>query len=210
MRRESSFTQTGGKITISRRGAGLAAVSIAVLLWTSAAPAQAARELSIGAHFTHYLFDADYFGIGNGSGADIVVRCEIGRFFWVENRLGGYAASQDGTSIRGISGQLGIITFLPYLIPYRPTLRAGLALLTCNPVVSPPVPSFTPSQTVLYGLFGGGMSWSIRSRVQIEFGADLLITPYQYRVYTFQRQYVEASRERFIHAAFTLGATYAF
>lgn len=208
--RKGTMVRNGFTGFRARRAAALAAILIAIGPPPAGSASPAARKLSAGLYPSFYLFGGDYFGIGRGAGADLVLRCEIGSFFYLENRLGGYAASQDGISVRGLNGQLGVITFLPYLIPYRPSLRAGVALMTCDPVVSKPVETFRPSQTVLYLVAGSGVAWSVRSRLQLEFGADVLITPYRYRVYNFYRQYVDVSEERFIHAAFTLGASYTF
>lgn len=168
------------------------------------------RRISVGFSPAFYIFDGSYWSIGGGYGADVVIRCEIVNNLFVENRLGGYGGSQDGSGITGFNGQIGIIHFFPYLIPHRPSFRAGFAFMTVNPVVSEPVETFRPSQTILYFVTGIGITWSLREYFQLEFGADLLVSPYRYRVYDFHRQYVESIDKRFLHGAFTVGASYVF
>jgi len=144
-------------------------------------------------------------------GLDPVRRRSAGRqnvFF--ENRLGGYAARQDNTNITGFNGQVGVMAFLPYWIPYRPSFRLALALMTANPVISEPVREFRPSQTVFYFVAGVGITRSLSADFQIEAGADILFSPYNYRVYEFYRQYVEVRETRFTHLAFFIGASYTF
>jgi len=197
-----------------RAAVGSICVAVMVAVATCTMPAQShgqeMRRISAGFSPSFYLFDGSYWGIGGGYGADIVIRCEIVNNLFVENRLGGYGGSQDGAGITGFNGQIGIIHFFPYWIPNRPSFRAGFAFMTVNPVVSEPVETFRPSQTILYFATGVGITWSLREYFQLEFGADLFISPYRYRVYSFHRQYVEATEERFIHAAFTIGANYMF
>ncbi len=176
----------------------------------SGAGAQEMRRLNAGLLPVFYLFDNDYFGIGNGVGTDIVLRYEIRQNVFFENRLGGYAARQDNTNITGFNGQLGVMAFLPYWIPYRPTFRLALALMTADPVISEPVREFRPSQTVFYIVAGVGITRSINADFQIEAGADILFSPYNYRVYDFYRQYVEVRETRFTHLAFFIGASYTF
>ncbi len=176
----------------------------------SGAGAQETRRLNVGLLPVFYLFDNDYFGIGNGGGADIVLRYEIRQNVFFENRLGGYAAGQDGHNITGFNGQVGVMTFFPVWIPYRPSARLALALITANPVVSEPVQEFRPSQTLLYFVAGVGITRSLREDFQLEAGVDLLFTPYSYTVYKFYRQYVEIQETRFTHLAFFIGASYTF
>lgn len=174
------------------------------------AGSQEMRRLNAGLLPVYYIFDSDYFGIGNGGGADIVLRYEIRQNIFFENRLGGYAAKQDDYNITGFNGQLGVMAFLPYWIPYRPSARLALALMTANPVISEPVEEFRPSQTVFYLVAGVGITRSINADFQIETGVDLLFTPYSYRIYEFYRQYVEVQEASFTHFAFYLGASYTF
>ena len=185
-------------------------VLAAVLASPVNAGAQDTRRLSAGLLPVFYIFDGDYFGIGNGGGADIVLRYEISRNFFFENRLGGYGAKQRGKGVTGFNGQVGVSAFFPVWIPFRPTARLALALMTANPVISEPVEEFKPSQTVLYLVAGVGMTRSIKADFQIEGGIDLLFTPYKYNVYEFYRQYYEVSEARFSHLAFYLGASYIF
>lgn len=186
----------------------LTAVILSVAV--SGSDAQGIRRLNAALLPAFYVFDSDYFGIGNGGGMDVVLRYEIRDNVFLENRLGGYAASQDGHSITGFNGQLGVTAFLPYWIPWRPSARAALALMTADPVISDPVQEFRPSQTVFYALIGLGITRSITAAFQIEAGVDLMFTPYSYRIYEFYRQYVEVHDARFTHAAFSLGASYTF
>ena len=188
------------------------AVMLAVIMASahSGAGAQEMRRLNVGLLPVFYLFDNDYFGIGNGGGADIVLRYEIRQNVFFENRLGGYAAGQDGHNITGFNGQVGVMTFFPVWIPYRPSARLALALITANPVVSEPVQEFRPSQTLFYFVAGVGITRSIREDFQLEAGVDVLFTPYSYNVYKFYRQYVEIQETRFTHLAFFIGASYTF
>lgn len=199
------------KIPAAVRGSCLVAAIIVAAGAIPAQPhAQQVRRISVGISPAFYFFDDSYWGIDTGYGADIVIRCEILNNLFVENRVGGYGASQDGSGISGFNGQIGIIHFLPYFIPNRPSFRVGLAFLTVNPVISEPVETFRPSQTILYFVTGVGVTWSLKEYIQLELGADLLVTPYHYRVYRFYRQYVEASDQRFLHGSLSLGVSYTF
>jgi len=188
------------------------AVSIAVVacLIPGRPQAEAVRRLSVGIVPAFYIFDDSYWGAKSGYGTDLVLRCEIVNNLFIENRLGGYGGSQGDARLTGFDGEIGIIHFLPYLIPYRPSFRAGFAFMTVNPVVSEPVESFRPSQTIIYFVTGIGITWSLKEYLQLELGVDLLVTPYRYRIYHFYRQYVETSEVHFLHGAFTIGASYSF
>jgi len=199
----------------SRRGLGLLASALLLAASMAAvlvAPARtrADRTVSAGLFPAFYLLDGDYFGMDTGIGTDLVVRYEVVTGLYIENRLGGYSSSQDGSSVTGINGQLGVTAILPYLIPWRPSVRLAGALLTMNPVISEPVTSFRPSQTVFYLVGGAGITRILRGRFQVEFGADLMLTPYTYRIYDFHRQYVETKEARFAHLSFSLGLMYSF
>jgi hypothetical protein len=172
--------------------------------------AQELRRLSVGILPVFYAFDGDYFGIEAGGGADLSLRYEIKQNIFLENRLGGYAGKQGGHNITGFNGQVGATAFLPYWIPWRPSVRAGLALMTANPVISDPVEEFRPSQTVFYLVAGAGITRSISAEFQIEAGVDVLFTPYAYNVYEFYRQYVDVTEARFTHLAVFIGASYTF
>jgi hypothetical protein len=185
-------------------------IAIVLVSAVSGAGAQEMRRLNVGLLPVFYAFDNDYWGIGNGGGADIVLRYEIRQNIFFENRLGGYAADQDGHNVTGFNGQVGVTAFLPVWIPWRPSARFALALMTADPVISDPVQEFRPSQTVFYCVAGIGITRAIKEDFQIEAGADLLITPYSYRIYEFYRQYVEVSEVRFTHLAFFIGASYTF
>lgn len=184
---------------------------VAVLISAvSGAGAQEMQRFNAGLLPVFYMFDDDYFGIGNGVGADLVLRYEIKQNVFIENRLGGYGADQDGNSITGLNAQLGVSAFLPVWIPWRPSARFAFALLTANPVISDPVEEFRPSQTVFYLVAGLGITRSITADFQLEAGADILFTPYSYRIYEFYRQYVEVTEASFTHLAFFIGASYTF
>ena len=185
-------------------------IPIILVSAVSSAGAQEMRRLNIGLLPVFYTFDNDYFGIRNGAGADIVLRYEIKQYVFIENRLGGYAAKQGEHNIMGFNGQVGVTAFLPVWIPWRPLARFAFALMTVNPVISDPVPGFRPSQTVFYCVAGIGITRSISADFQLEAGADILFTPYSYRVYQFYRQYVEVNAVRFNHLAFFIGASYTF
>jgi hypothetical protein len=176
----------------------------------SGANAQEMRRLNAGLLPVFYVFDNDYFDIDSGGGADLVLKYEIRQNVFFENRLGGYAARQGDHNVTGFNGQLGISAFLPVWIPWRPSARIALALMTADPVISDPIQEFRPSQTVFYIVAGVGITRSINAAFQIEAGVDLLFTPYSYRVYEFYRQYVEVNEVRFTQVALYLGASYTF
>jgi hypothetical protein len=172
--------------------------------------AQETRKLSAGLLPVYYVFDDKYFGIGNGGGADVVLRYELKQNIFFENRLGGYGAKQEDNNVTGFNGQVGLTAFFPIWIPYRPSARFAMALMTADPVISEPVEEFRPSQTVFYIVIGAGITRSLKADFQIEGGVDLLFTPYSYRIYEFYRQYVEISEVKFNHLAFYIGASYFF
>jgi hypothetical protein len=185
-------------------------VAVILNLTSTVSHSQPSRRISTGALPVYYLFDDGYFGIESGLGVDALLRFEISRNVFIENRLGGYTAEQDGTDIAGLNGQLGVTAIFPVWIPYRPSARFALALLTVNPSISEPVKEFRPSQTVFYMVFGLGMTRVLKGMFQIEAGADVMFTPYEYRIYEFYRQYYEAREAGFLHLSFYLGASYTF
>jgi hypothetical protein len=193
-----------------RRFVAAAVLAAIVISASTVVHAQELRRLSVGLLPVFYAFDADYFGIEAGGGADLVLRYEIKQNIFFENRLGGYAGKQGEHNITGFNGQIGATAFLPYWIPWRPSARFALALMTANPVISDPVEEFRPSQTVFYLVMGAGITRSITADFQIEAGVDFLFTPYSYNIYEFYRQYVEVTEARFTHFAVFIGASYTF
>jgi len=105
---------------------------------------------------------------------------------------------------------LGLTAILPYLIPYRPIIRAGIGFISANPVTVTPTESFRPTQTTFYFRAGAGVSRSIMENVQFEFLSDLWVTPYRYRIYIFDRKEVDTSDAMFVHLILSLGVSYIF
>ncbi|UCF05544.1 MAG: hypothetical protein JSV33_00470 [bacterium] len=183
--------------------------SLILLLGTSA-HGEASRRIGAAFHMNYYTFDPDYFGIENALGAEIDLRYELLWNIYFENRIGAFHSLSGGTSVGGLSYQLGLVAIFPVLIPYRPIARFGFGFLSSDPVTVTPTESFRPSQTAFYIVVGGGITRSIKENIVVEFNANLWATPYRYRIYRFNRSSVEAENKQFTHFGTSLGILYIF
>ena len=117
-----------------------------------------------------------------------------------------------GVDIDGFDYRLNLFAIIPYFIrvPYRPVARLGVGFLSVNPVTATPTDTYRPTQTTMYLLAGAGITRNFLKRMLVEVSADVLVTPYQYRIYPFDRQDVNTSLERFTHFSMSLALTYTF
>lgn len=168
------------------------------------------RRINIGLNFNYYLLDDDYFGMESAAGALFAFRYEIINNIYFENCLGSFASEADGLNIDGMNYQFGATAILPYLIPYRPVARLGVGFLSVNPITVTPTSSFRPGQTAFYFVAGTGITRSIRENIIIEGTVNIHYTPYDYRIYTFDRSEVTTNDVRFTHYVFGLGISYSF
>jgi hypothetical protein len=168
------------------------------------------RRMNIGLNFNYYLLDDDYFAMDSAVGALFAFRYEIANNIYFENCLGSFASNADGINIDGMNYQFGAAAILPYLIPYRPVVRLGVGFLSVNPVTVTPTESFRPGQTAFYFIAGAGMTRSIRENIIVEATANIYYTPYDYRIYEFDRSEVTTNAVRFTHYVFNLGISYSF
>jgi hypothetical protein len=171
---------------------------------------ETSRRMNIGLNFNYYLLDEDYFGMESAAGALFAFRYEIAYNIYFENSLGSFASDADGVNIDGMNYQFGASAILPYLIPYRPVIRLGVGFLSVNPITVTPTESFRPGQTAFYFIGGAGMSRSIRENIIVEATANIYYTPYDYRIYEFDRSDVNTKDVRFTHYVFNLGMSYSF
>ncbi len=183
---------------------------LSVLVFPPAEGRCSARRINTAFFPSFYLFDADYFELKNAPGADLALRYEIYNNTFFENRLGIFGRSQNGRTVGGFNGQLGVISYLPFLIPYRPFLRGGMGLLSANPVTSTPSDTYRPSQTQFYLVAGGGVSRPLFGHVMAEVGVYAMLTPYKYMIYSFDRKNIYTGERQFTHFVISLGCSYTF
>ena len=168
------------------------------------------RRIGIALFPGFFLVDGEYFNLENAPSFDMRIRYELGWNVYFENRLGYLFSEQNGTSVGGFSYQLGVAAILPYLIPYRPIVNAGIGFLSVDPVTVTPTESFRPSQTTFYFVFGIGVARSIKENITVEAASSLWVSPYKYRIYRFNRSDVEIDESQFTHGSFHVGVSYIF
>jgi len=196
---------------IPRRAAiaALPAILAAVFLF-GAARAELPRRISVGLESNYYVLDPEFFGLGDAVGVGAALRYELSSDIYFENGLGVFKTEGTGVSVSGLDYHLNLLALFPVLIPYRPVARLGVGFLSVNPVTVTPTESFRPTQTTFYFLCGVGVSRSILDTMLLEASANFWITPYQYRIYRFNRLDVDSSVERFTHLSISLGVAYTF
>lgn len=193
------------------RSIALAASAFAfAVLFAESAPAELPRRIAASAAASYYIFDGDFFGLGNAVGAKAALRYELASDIYFENSLGFFDTEGSGVDVGGFDYRLGLAAVFPVLIPYRPVARCGVGFLTVNPVTVTPTESFRPAQTTFYLCAGVGATRSLFERFLLEAEASFWITPYRYRIYRFNRIDVTTSEERFMHVGLSLGAVYTF
>jgi hypothetical protein len=189
----------------------LAVVSmIAAVLVCGRAHTETPRRINVSLESQYYIFDSDYFGLGNAFGVDAALRYEIGSDIYFENGLGIFQTEGNNVSVNGVDYHLNFVALFPVLIPYRPVARFGIGFLSVNPVTVTPTETFRPTQTTFYFLGGAGVTRMILDRVLIEANANFWVTPYRYRVYRFNRFDVTTNAERFLHVSISFGFVYTF
>ncbi len=205
-----------GMIARSRRAAGRVrfALALAVLGAFAAGGAYADNQRRICASLeSHYfVFDSKFFDLGNALGAGVALRYELASDFYFENGIGLFGADADGVAVDGLDYRLNLFMIVPYFIPvpYRPAARLGVGFLSVNPVTATPTDTYRPTQTAFYVFGGAGMTRTVLKRFLVEASANAWITPYEYRVYRFDRRSVDTDVERFAHLSVTLALTYTF
>ncbi len=176
------------------------------------AVAETPRRICASLQAHYYLFDEEFFDIPDGLGAAAALRYEIASDFYFENVIGFIDGSAGGVDIDGFDYRLNLFAIIPYFIPvpYQPVARLGVGFLSVNPITATPTDTYRPTQTTMYLLGGAGITRTFLKRMLVEVSADILFTPYQYRIYTFDRQSVSTSLARFTHLSATLAVTYTF
>jgi hypothetical protein len=186
-------------------------ISLSLLvLPSSRAQGEMQRRINIGMNFNYYALDSDFFGLDNGVGAVFVFRYEIANNIYFENGLGTFSSDAAGVDIDGTNYHLDVLALLPYLIPYRPMLRAGMGFISVNPITATPTDTYRPAQTTFYLLAGTGLTRTLRENILVEASIDLYFTPYDYRIYEFDRSSVSTRDARFLHFIYNIGISYAF
>ncbi len=175
-----------------------------------AAESPLSRRIGFEARGTYYVLDTGFFGLSNGLGAEAALRYELAPDIYFENAVGFFDTEGSGVSVGGFDYALSLVALFPVLIPYRPVARLGVGFLSVNPVTVTPTESFRPTQTTFYFLCGAGVSRSILDGILLEASANFWITPYQYRIYRFNRLDVDSSVERFTHLSISVAVAYTF
>jgi len=202
---------TGKLPRIIRRSAVAAALAIlAAGSLCGAARAELPRRISVGLESTFYVLDSEFFGLGNALGIGAALRYELASDIYFENGLGMFKTEGADVSVTGLDYRLNLLALFPVLIPYRPVARLGVGFLSVNPVTVTPTSSFRPTQTTFYFLGGAGVSRSMFDNVLLEASANFWITPYEYRIYRFNRLDVDTSVERFTHISISVAVAYTF
>ena len=185
-------------------------LSLSLALLASAARGETQRRINVGLDFNYYMLDNDYFGMDDGFGAGFAFRYEVSNNIYIENVIGRFTSNDGIVDIDGLNYHIDLLAIFPVLIPYRPLLRLGAGFLAVNPITSTPTQTYRPAQTAFYFISGGGFTRSIRENIYLEASADLYVTPYDYRIYEFDRSSVSMQDARFAHLVFNLGLSYAF
>ena len=188
----------------------LLSLALVVILVAPAARSEMQRRMNAGLDFNYYLFDSDYFGMDDGFGAGAVFRYEIWNNIYLENAIGRFMSNDGVVDIDGLNYHIDLLSIFPVLIPYRPLLRIGLGFLAVNPITATPTETYRPAQTAFYLIGGGGFTRSFRENLFMEASVDFYLTPYEYRIYEFDRSSVSTDDSRFSHFILTIGASYAF
>lgn len=185
-------------------------LSIAIALMAPAANGEMQRRINVGPDFSYYLLDSDYFGMDDAFGAGLAFRYEVYNNIYIENIIGRFTSNDGVVDIDGLNYHLDLLAIFPILIPYRPLLRTGIGFISVNPITSTPVQTYRPAQTAFYFLCGGGFTRTIKENIIIETSVDFYITPYDYRIYEFDRSAVTMDDVRFSHLILNLGVSYSF
>jgi hypothetical protein len=196
---------------IARRSAfGGALAILASCALCGAARAELPRRINVTLGSEYYVLDSEFFGLSNAYGMGGALRYELASDIYFENGIGALRTDGDGVSVGGFDYHLSLLALFPVLIPYRPIARLGIGFLSVNPVTVTPTSTFRPAQTTFYFIGGAGISRSVHDRLSVEACANFWITPYEYRIYRFNRLDVDTSTERFTHLSISLGVAYAF
>lgn len=195
---------------IRRARFGAACAAIVLLGFCAGAPAAQEGRIAATLEPTYYVFDSRFFGLSNGFGVDAALRCELGSDIYFENTVGLFKTKGSGVTVDGFDYRLNLLAIFPVLIPYRPVARFGVGFLSVNPVTVTPTSTFRPAQTTFYILGGAGVTRTIFDRVLIDASAEFWITPYEYRIYRFNRFDVDTQLDRFTHLSISVGITYTF
>ena len=172
--------------------------------------AELPRRISASLQPSYYIFDSSYFNLKNGFGADASIRYELGWDIYFENSIGAFSTEGSGVSVSGLDYRLNLLAIFPVLIPYRPIARFGIGFISANPITVTPTTTFRPTQTTFYIIGGAGITKSLLDKFLLEAGANFWITPYEYRIYRFNRLSVDVDEQRFIHVGISLGVSYTF
>jgi hypothetical protein len=203
---------TAGKKNSGLKGAAAAAVILVAALALFHSPVCAETPRRINATFSpaYFILDSGYFNMDNAPGIKFAVRYEIMADIYFENAIGTFLSKSEDVSITGFNYQFGVLANFPYFFPYRPSGRFGFGFMTADPITVTPQHTFRPSQTTFYFVFGLGASYPIKNNLFLEAGVDAWLTPYKYRIYTFNRQDVETAEEQFTHVGLSIGVSYVF
>ena len=174
--------------------------------------AETPRQICASIESRYYLFDSDFFNLGSGFGGGAALRYELASDFYFENGIGMFGANGDGVAVDGLDYRLNLFAIFPLLItvPYRPVARFGIGFLSVNPLTATPTATYRPTQTAFYVFGGAGVTRTFFRNMLLEAGANVWITPYQYRIYRFNRIDVSTDLERFTHLSISLALSYTF
>ncbi len=186
------------------------ATAVILLLTVSQASGELPRQIGASLHTCYYVLDSNFYGLGNAFGASAAFRYEVLYSIFLENTIGGFTTDDGKFTVNGFNYQLGGLAIFPVLIPYRPLARLGIGFISVNPITVTPTETFRPTQTAFYFYGGGGMTRTLRENIIVEASATIWVTPYRYRIYTFNRSDVDTKDEQFTHVSLSLGISYIF
>jgi len=174
--------------------------------------AETPRRISASIESHYYVFDSEFFDLESAFGVGAALRYEIASDFYFENGIGLFGANGGGVAVDGLDYRLNLFAISPFLLPVscRPVARLGIGFLSVNPVTATPTDTYRPTQTTFYIFGGAGVTRTFLRNTLVEASANVWITPYEYRIYRFNRLDVDTDVERFTHLSISLAATYLF
>jgi hypothetical protein len=202
VRRKYAAVIRGFRVTV--------AVAAAALVLSGASRAELPRRIAVSVEPRYYMLDSEFFGLSDAFGVNAALRYELANDIYFENGIGFFSTEGGGVDVTGLDWQLNFLALFPVLIPYRPVARLGIGVMSVNPVTVTPTDTFRPTQTTFYFLGGAGVTRSILDNVLLEASAAFWVTPYEYRIYSFNRLDVTTTDVRFTHLSIAIGLVYTF
>lgn len=166
--------------------------------------------VEVGVYPSVYKFDSDYYGVDLASGMDLRLGIRIADGIYFENLIGFYVNGISGESVQGFKDQIGVRVSLDDNPRFTPELLVGFSVLSANPPAETITRKFRPSQSAFYITAGIGASTYLSD--SILFRSEVIIsgTPYEYRVFSYDRNTVKEEGYYFLNLNLSFGISYIF